>query len=94
MAGITTEGARPQDEALSSLAGAPGPVAGLVRAYPGPVASSESGWIDSWFGERIAECLAGAPPVQATLRLPDPPTPATSASRLARPIRLQSLHAH
>jgi len=94
MAGITTEGARPQDEALSSLAGAPGPVGGLVRAYPGPVASSESGWIDSWFRERIAECLAGAPPVQATLRLPDPPTPATSASRLARPIRLQSVHAH
>lgn len=94
MAGITTEGERPQDEALSSLAGAPGPVGGLVRAYPGPVASSESGWIDSWFRKRIAECLAGAPPVQATLRLPDPPTPATSASRLARPIRLQSVHAH
>jgi len=94
MAGITTEGERPQDEALSSLAGAPAPVASLVRAYPGPVASSESGWIDSWFRERIAERLAGAPPVQATLRLPDPPTPATSASPLARAIRLQSVHAH
>jgi hypothetical protein len=94
MAGITTEGERPQDEALSSLVGAPGPVDGLVRAYPGPVASSESDWIDSWFRERIAACLAGAPPVQATLRLPDPPTPTTSASRLARPIRLKSLHAH
>jgi len=94
MAGTTTEGQRPHDEALRPLAGAPGPVASLVRAYPGPVASSESGWIDSWFRERIAECLAGAPPVQATLRLPDPPIPATSASRLARPIRLQSVHAH
>jgi hypothetical protein len=88
----------PHDTVLEALANVEGPVADLVRAFPGRAAGSEStDWLDDWFRNWVRAVAHGSQVPKVTLRVSGPK--GTDLSILDRqpvsvPVRLISIKPH